>query len=122
MSEYFILFKDWVVSLGEKHGVDPLILGSLYLVSKLCFFTCLGWVVKNLRAKKPVLMPLLFASASFSMPYSYLIIAGRNISVWVYVFIACVFLYGAYSIWKTITTKAIELSVTPEADNKEEII
>jgi hypothetical protein len=105
MTEYLTLFKDWVISLGEKHEVDPLILGSLYLVSKLCFFSFLGWTLKTLRAKKPILMPLLFASVSFSIPYLYLIIAGRNISVWVYIFIGAMFIYGAFSIWKKVTEK-----------------
>ena len=51
MTDYITLFKDWVITLGEKHEVDPLLLGSLYLISKLSFFTFLGWVLKNLRAK-----------------------------------------------------------------------
>lgn len=107
MTDYITLFKEWVVTLGEKHGVNPLLLGCLYLGSKLCFFSFLGWVIKNLRAKKPVLFPLLFAFMSFSVPYTYLIIAGRNISVWVYIFIACVFFYGIFSIWKKLTEKPV---------------
>lgn len=105
MTDYLTLFKDWVVNLGEKHEVDPLILGSLYLVSKLSFFSFLGWVIKNLRSKKPFLIPLLFACVSFSMPYLYLVIAGRNISVWVYILIACMFIYGGFTIWKKVTVK-----------------
>ena len=106
MMEYITLLKEWIIELGEKHEVDPLILGSLYLVSKLCFFSLLAWVIKNLRGKKPLLIPLLLASLSFSLPYMYLIIAGRNISVWVYIFIALMFIYGGYSIWKKINEKA----------------
>ncbi|RYU90529.1 hypothetical protein EWM62_07690 [Mucilaginibacter terrigena] len=105
MEEYFTLFKNWVISLGEKHEVDPLILGSLYLVSKVSFFSFLGWTIKNLRAKKPIMITLLFASLSFSMPYLYLIIVGRNISVWVYLCIGLMFIYGGYSIWKKVTEK-----------------
>lgn len=104
MTEYFSLFKDWVIALGEKHEVDPLLLGCLYLVSKVCFVTFIGWIIKNLRLKRAIMMPLLLASVSFSIPYLYLIIAGRNISVWVYVFIAMMFVYGGYTIWKKITT------------------
>ena len=111
MTEYITLFKDWVIGLGERHEVDPLTLGSLYLVSKLCFFSFLAWVVKSFRAKKAILIPLLFASLSFSLPYLYLIIAGRNISVWVYVFIALMFIYGGYTIWKKITEKPVPISV-----------
>jgi hypothetical protein len=106
MVEYVELFKNWVIELGEKHKVNPLLIGILYLTSKVFFFFFLGWVLKNLKAKKPFYIPLLFASASFSLPYLYLVIAGRNIPVWVYLFIGCMFLYGAFSIWKKITAKS----------------
>jgi hypothetical protein len=108
MTEYLTLFKDWVIALGEKHEVDPLLLGSLYLISKLCFFFSLGWVLKNLKQKKAFLMPLLFAAVSFSLPYLYLIIAGRNISIWVYLFIGLMFTYGGFTIWKKITVRPIQ--------------
>lgn len=102
--DYLIQFKEWVISLGEKHQVNPLVLGSLYFVSKLSFVTLLGFMIKNIRAKKPVHMLILFAGISFSLPYVYLIIAGRNIPVWVYGFIAGMFIYGGYIIWKKVTT------------------
>jgi hypothetical protein len=105
MVEYITLLKDWVIALGEKHEVDPLLLGCLYLISKICFVTFIGWTIKNLRSKKAIMMPLLLASVSFSMPYLYLIIAGRNIPVWVYVFIVLMFAYGGYTIWKKITAR-----------------
>lgn len=106
MTDYITLFKDWVIALGEKHEVDPFLFGGLYLISKICFFSFLGWVLKTFRAKRPILIPLLLASLSFSLPYLYLIIAGRNISIWVYVFIGLMFVYGGFSIWKKITAKA----------------
>jgi len=111
MADYITIFKDWVIGLGEKHEVDPLLLGSLYLISKLCFFSFLGWTLKNLKQKRPIMLPLLLACASFSLPYLYLVIAGRNISVWVYLFIAAMFIYGGYSIWKKVTQKAETLNV-----------
>jgi len=105
MTEYLTLLKNWIIALGDKHDVDPLLLGSLYLVSKLSFFTFIGLLLRNLRAKKPIITIVLFAAVSFSLPYMYLIIAGRNIPVWVYVFIGCMFIYGGYSIWKKVTEK-----------------
>jgi hypothetical protein len=112
MTDYLTLLKDYVITLGEKHEVNPLILGSLYLVSKLSFFSLLGWVIKNLRAKKPFITQILFAGLSFSLPYMYIIIAGRNISVWVYVFIACIFLYGGFTIWKKVKEKTEQLDAS----------
>jgi hypothetical protein len=105
MAEYFNIFKDWLISLGEKHNVDPLLLGLLYLVSKLSLIFFLAWVVKNLRSKKPYVSQLLFAAVSFSVPYTYIIIAGRNLSVWVYIIIGLIFIYGGYTIWKKLVTK-----------------
>src|SRR4051812_29102189 len=99
MADYITMFKEWIVTMGDKHGVNPMFLGCLYLGSKVFFFSLLGWVLKNLRAKKPIIFPLLFAFSFFSVPYVYLIIAGRNISVWVYIFIALLFTYGIFSIW-----------------------
>lgn len=114
--DYITMFKDWVITLGEKHGVDPLILGCLYLVSKVCFFSCLGWVYKNIRAKKPVAFQLFLACAFFSIPYTYIIIAGRNISWWVYVLIISMFVYGIYSIWKKVITKPKVILIEPDEE------
>lgn len=92
------------MALGEKHEVDPLLLGCLYLISKVSFVVSIGWIIKSLKLKRAIMMPLLIASACFSIPYIYLIIAGRNIPVWVYVFITLMFAYGGYTIWKKITS------------------
>jgi hypothetical protein len=105
MIDYLIQFKEWVISLGEKHQVNPLILGSLYFVSKILFVTFSGLMIRNVRAKKPFMILILLAGISFSMPYLYLIIAGRNIPVWVYGFIATMFIYGGFIIWKKVNTK-----------------
>ncbi|AYL95222.1 hypothetical protein [Mucilaginibacter celer] len=102
MADFFTVIKDWVIALGEKHEVDPLLLGCLYLVSKICLVIFIGLIVKNLKAKKAIRVPLLLAAVSFSTPYLYLIIAGSNIPVWVYIFIALMFTYGGYSIWKKV--------------------
>ncbi len=114
MMEYIEMFKQWVITLGEKHGVDPLILGSLYLISKVCFFSTLGWVYKNIRTKKPVIFQLLLACAFFSIPYTYIMVAGHNIAWWVYVLIISIFLYGIYSLWKKIIMKPKVILIEPD--------
>lgn len=108
MEEYIIEFKNWIIELGDEHGVNPLTLGILYLCSKVSFVSFLGITAKKLRAKQEILMPLVFASLSFCVPYVYFIIAGRNISIWVYLFIGAVFSFGAFGIWKKVTGKPKE--------------
>jgi hypothetical protein len=107
MEEYFNQFTEWLTTLGEKHGVHPLFLGCLYFTSKVSLFTLLGFAIRNIRAKKPAVTLLLFAGISFSLPYLYIIIAGRNLAVWVYFVIGAIFLYGAYAIWKKATEKPV---------------
>lgn len=93
---------EWFTGLGAEYGVDPLIFGAIY-VGAIPFFTvCLGWLVRNLKQKKPIVLPALFTGFFFISAYLYLIIAGRNVPFWVYLVIALLVVFGAYSTGKTI--------------------
>ncbi|MEZ4702298.1 MAG: hypothetical protein R2834_18330 [Rhodothermales bacterium] len=95
-------FVDWFLSLGPKYGVNPIIFGSIY-VGAIPFFTLsLAWLVRNLRANKPIVAPTLLAGFFFISAYLYLLIAGRNIPLWVYAFIAGMVAFGVYSTVKKI--------------------
>ena len=99
------IFKDWFLSLGEKYGVNPYIFGAIYVGAIPFFFLCLAWTIKNIRNKKTFVLPLLLTALFFVSAYLYLIIAGKNIPVWVYIFIGVVIFYGIYSTVKKIRTK-----------------
>jgi Na+/melibiose symporter-like transporter len=105
MMHYFVIFKDWVISLGEKHDVNPLLLGSLYFIGKLTMVIFIGVTIKKLKEKKPVILTMLLAAVGYSIPYTYLIIYGRNLSVWVYVFVGVMLVFGGFTIWKKINAK-----------------
>ena len=111
MTEYLTELQEWIIELGDKHGVNPLLLGCLYLASKVSLFTTLGFLVRNIRRKKPVTLLLLMAGIFFCIPYTYIIIAGRNIPFWVYLLIACIFIYGGYTIWKKVAEKPDALDI-----------
>jgi len=103
--QWWETFKDWFLSLGENYGVNPYIFGSIYIGAIPFFFLCLAWSVKNIRNKKPFVIPVLLTGFCFISAYLYLIIVGKNIPVWVYVFIAVMVLYGVYSTFKKIKSK-----------------
>lgn len=103
--QWWETFKDWFLSLGENYGVDPYIFGGIYIGAIPFFFLCLAWTVKNIRNKKPFVIPVLLTGLCFISAYLYLIIVGTNIPVWVYVFIAVMVLYGLYSTFKKIRSK-----------------
>lgn len=99
-------FKDWFLNLSENHGVNPYIFGGIYVGAIPFFFLCLGWTIKNLRRKKPIIVPVMLTGLFLISAYLYLLIAGRNIPVWVYFFIAALIIYGLYSIAGKIKSKS----------------
>jgi hypothetical protein len=103
--QYWEIFKEWFFSLGEKYNVNPYIFGSIYVGTIPFFFLCLAWTIKNIRSKKSFVLPLLLTGFFFISAYLYLIIVGKNIPAWVYVFIGLLILVGVYSTVKKIRTK-----------------
>lgn len=102
MEQWWETFKTWFLGLGEHYGVNPYIFGGIYIGAIPLFFLCLGWTIRNIRANKPFVLPVLLTGFFFVSAYLYLIIAGKNIPVWVYIFIGVMVLYGVYSTVKKI--------------------
>lgn len=98
-------FKEWFLNLGEKYGVNPYIFGAIYIGAIPLFFICLSWTIRSIRNKKSAVIPVLLTGLCFVSAYIYLILAGKNIPVWVYIFIAAMVLYGVYSTVKKIKGK-----------------
>jgi len=103
--EWWETFKEWFLSLGEKYHVNPFIFGGIYLGAIPFFFISLYWTIKNIKKKKSIALPVLLTGFFFISAYLYLIIAGKNIPVWVYVFIGLLVGYGIYSTIKKIKEK-----------------
>lgn len=106
--QWWETFKEWFFSLGENYGVNPYIFGGIYIGAIPFFFLFLSWTIKNIRQKKPIVIPVLLTGFCFISAYLYLIIAGKNIPVWVYVFIGVMIVYGIYSTVKKIRKSEIK--------------
>jgi glycopeptide antibiotics resistance protein len=103
--EWWEIFKEWFLSLGEKYNVNPYIFGGIYVGAIPFFFLFLAKTIKKIRNKKSFVLPLLLTGFCFISAYLYLIIVGKNIPVWVYVFIGLMIAYGIYSTIKKIKEK-----------------
>ena len=102
MAELFESFKIWFLGLGENYGVNPIIFGSIY-VGAIPFFTLsIAWLVRNYRKKKSILIPALSSCFFFISAYLYLIIAGRNVPIWVYAVVIAMVVGGGYSTIKKV--------------------
>lgn len=87
----------WFMGLGTEYGVNPLIFGAIYIGAIPFFTLSLTWLVRNLKQKKPFVLPALLTGFFFISAYLYLIIAGRNVPFWVYIFIVVLVVFGAWS-------------------------
>jgi hypothetical protein len=91
--------EGWFLGLGKRYGVNPLIFGSIYVGAIPFFSLSIAWLVRNLRRGRSAVAPLLSAAFFFVSAYLYLLVAGQNIPVWVYIFIAGMLAFG---VWSTI--------------------
>lgn len=87
----------WFLSLGTEYGVNPWIFGAIYVGAIPFFLASIAWLVRRARAGRSTVLPTMFAGFFFVSAYIYLAIAGRNIPVWVWIFLAALVIYGAYS-------------------------
>jgi len=90
-------FTDWFLSLGANYGVNPWIFGAIYVGAIPFFLASIGWLVKRVRAGRSTVLPAMCAGLCFVSAYLYLAIAGRNIPLWVWAFLAVLVTWGAYS-------------------------
>jgi len=116
--EWWETFKEWFLSLGEKYNVNPFIFGGIYLGAIPFFFISLYSTVKNIKNKKSIVLPVLLTGFFFISAYLYLIIAGKNIPVWVYVFIGLMVGYGIYSTVNKIKKKMKEDAASEKPSSK----
>ena len=103
--EWWETFKEWFLSLGEKYHVNPFIFGGIYIGAIPFFFISLSWTIKNIRKKRSIVLSVLLTCFFFISAYLYLLIAGRNIPVWVYVIIVLMIGYGIFSAIRKVKEK-----------------
>lgn len=89
--------SDWFYSLGADYGVNPFVFGAIYVGAIPFFFASIAWLVKRARAGRSTVVPTMCAGFCFVSAYIYLAIAGRNIPLWVWIFLAVLVVYGAWS-------------------------
>jgi hypothetical protein len=98
---------DWFFGLGDAYGVDPLVFGAIYVGAIPFFSLSVAWLVRNARRGRSVAVPALAAGFFFVSAYLYLIVAGRNVPLWVYAVVAALVAGGA---WTTIRSVRVRLA------------
>ncbi|RMF63040.1 MAG: hypothetical protein D6746_03350 [Bacteroidetes bacterium] len=97
--------QDGFFGLGARYGVNPLIFGAIY-VGAIPFFTlAVARIVQNYRRGRSIVGPALAAAFFFVSAYLYLLVAGRNIPLWVYGVLVAMIAGGVYSTLQKIRRK-----------------
>ena len=86
---------DWLLRLGDEYGVDPVIYAVIWVGALPPFLVSSGWLVRRLRRRESLVVPLVATAFFFFAPTLYVFAAGRNLPVWVYLVIGGLTLFGA---------------------------
>ncbi|MEP6945721.1 MAG: hypothetical protein ABJA02_07370 [Acidobacteriota bacterium] len=93
---------DWFFSLGGNYGVDPLVFGAIYVGAIPFFSLSIGWLIRNYRRGRSIVVPAISAMFFFVSAYIYLIFAGKNVPIWVYGIVILLVIIGVWSTLKRI--------------------
>lgn len=89
--------NEWLLSLGAQYNVNPYVFGAIYVGAIPFFLASIAWLVKRARARRSTVLPTMLAGFFFVSAYIYLAIFGQDIPLWVWIFLAVLILYGAWS-------------------------
>lgn len=109
--------QNWFLSLGTEYGVNPFIFGAIYVGAVPFFSLSIGWLIRNYRKGKSIVLPALSAMFFFISAYIYLMFAGKNVPWWVYGVVVLLIVIGAYSTIKKVRRQINEVKETGEEIN-----
>lgn len=93
---------EWLMGLSANYNVNPYIFAGIY-VGAIPFFTLsVAWIIRNKRRGDSITLPVISTGFFLSSAYLYLMIAGENVPLWVYVLIIALLGYGMYSTFNKI--------------------
>lgn len=95
-------WQNWFLNLGAQYGVNPFIFGAIYVGAIPFFSISVGWLIRNYRQGKSIVLPAVAATFFFISAYIYLIFAGKNVPFWVYGIIVLLLVVGVYSTIKKV--------------------
>lgn len=106
--EWFQSLTNWFFSLSESYGVNPFIFGGIYIGAIPFFTISVAWIVRNYKKGSSIVFPVLSALFCFVSAYLYLMIAGENVPVWVYLVVIAMLIYGGWSTYRKVKTQIKE--------------
>lgn len=105
-------FIQHLLDTARKYNVNPYIFVTIYIGAIPFFTVSVGWLVRNLRKKRSITLPILCAGLAFTSAYIYLIIVGKNVPFWVYMVIGLLIVFGIYSTFRKVRKELSDKEVS----------
>ncbi|MWV27845.1 hypothetical protein [Aurantiacibacter rhizosphaerae] len=109
--------NDWILAQGAQYGVNPYVFVTIYVGAIPFFLASIAWLVKRARAGRSTVLPTMLAGFFFVSAYLYLGIFGLDIPLWVWIFLAVLIAYGAYSTIRDTRRKIAKTPVEESGDS-----
>ncbi|MGM0588584.1 MAG: hypothetical protein ACQETE_09240 [Bacteroidota bacterium] len=114
MTEILEPVRLWIIELSERHGVDPIVFGIIYIGATPLFGAAVGWLITAYRNNRSIVLPTISCMLTYSSSYLYLIIEGENIPWWVYGMLVGFMGYGMWVSYRRIKKQIIQSQVDNE--------
>lgn len=84
--------KDWLASIQNKYGVNPVIFAVIYLGGAIPFWYSIYRIVRGLRKKafNEITIFSIILGIIICLPFSYVALFGYNIPNWFWIVVGCV--------------------------------
>lgn len=102
-----------ILSTSIEYGVDLFIFAFLYFGLAPLVWISAGLTVRNLKNQKPIGILLAVFLLTFLSPYAYILYAGKNLSIWVYLIIVGL---AGFGLFKFVSKLRVRKSLTPQSE------
>lgn len=96
---------EWLLRLGDDYGVNPVVYAVIYVGALPFLLLSLSWLVRTRRRREHVALPALSAAFFFLAPTLYVVVAARNMPVWVYAVLLILTVIGAVMTFRRVRAR-----------------
>ena len=91
--------------IGENYQVDPLLFVGIHVIATPLFAASAAWIIYNKKNNRSLLLPSLIAVFIFNAANIYLIIFGKGIPYYIYLFVGTTAIISGYFTYKKVKNK-----------------
>ncbi len=96
MQKTWEAIKNYYLTLGESYHVNPIIFLGIHIIATPLFLLSVGWLLKNFRKKKEIVLPAAASILIFNAANIYLVLFGKNIPWWIYTILSVTTIVSSY--------------------------